>query len=231
MGDKNAFKAGTKKIGVTAGVSEVHGSCMSERIRVLIVEDHQATRDGLAVGLTREPDIEVIDAVGNSDQGLELTQSLKPDVVLLDLHLPGSQGPKSMIKSFCAVPGQRIIVFSVERRMAFVKVVMSLGVSAYLLKSENSSAVANVIRQVLAGKKNILSEELAADQTRITKSEEEVLRLIGRGLKYQDIAEQRFTSPNTVRKQCEMLLLKLNLTTREELIAWAVNNGYASLED
>jgi DNA-binding NarL/FixJ family response regulator len=204
---------------------------MTEQIKVLIVEDHQATRDGLGVGLARETDIEVIGACGTSDEGLQLCQSLRPDVVLLDLHLPGSVGPKTMVKNFCSIPGQRIVVFSVERRMAFVKVVMGLGVAGYLLKSEKVSKVADTIRQVLNGKKNILSDELAADQTRITKSEEEVLRLIGRGLKYQDIADQRLTSPNTVRKQCEMLLLKLGLTTREELIAWAVNNGYASLED
>jgi DNA-binding NarL/FixJ family response regulator len=204
---------------------------MTTPISVLIVEDHQATREGLAVALSRESDIEVVATAGTSDEGIELARQLQPAVILLDLHLPGSSGPKTMVKQFCDLLNSRIVVFSVENRQAFVRVVMSLGVAAYLLKSESLSKVADTIREVSAGKKNVRSDELAKDSTKITKSEEEVLKLIGKGLKYQDIAEQRFTSPNTVRKQCEMLLLKLGLTTREELIAWAVNNGYSSLED
>jgi NarL family two-component system response regulator LiaR len=204
---------------------------MSSSIRVLIVEDHQATREGLAAVLSRESDIEIVGSTGTSDDGLELAKQLKPDVVLLDLHLPGTSGPKTMVKTFCDVPDTSVVIFSVENRQAFVKVVMDLGVAAYLLKSESLTKVAETIRQVAAGKKKLYSEELQTDQARITRSEEEVLRLIGKGLKYQDIADQRFTSPNTVRKQCEMLLLKLGLATREELIAWAVNNGYASIED
>jgi DNA-binding NarL/FixJ family response regulator len=205
---------------------------MTESIRVLIVEDHEVTREGLAAGLARHSDLNVIATVGSSDEGLTLAKESKPNVVLLDLHLPGQNGPKTMVKHFCELPGTNIIVFSSERRLAFVKVVMAMGVSAYLLKSEPIPSVAQTIRAVVAGKKNILSEELTNDSgTKITPSEAEVLSLIGHGLKYQDIADKRFTSPNTVRKQCETLLLKLGLTTREELIAWAVNNGYASLED
>ncbi len=204
---------------------------MSEPIKVLIVEDHQATREGLAASLARESDLTVVATAGDSDQGMKLANEMKPDVVLLDLHLPGSAGPKTMVKQFCSLRHSKIIVFSVEKRQAFVKVVMSLGVSAYLLKSESLQTVIETIRQVDSGKQTVLSEELSADQARITKSEEEVLKLIGKGFKYQDIADQRLTSPNTVRKQCEMLLLKLGLTTREELIAWAVSNGYSSLDD
>jgi DNA-binding NarL/FixJ family response regulator len=203
----------------------------SQQISVLIVEDHHATREGLAASLARESDIDVVGTAGTSDEGMALAQRLKPDVILLDLHLPGTSGPKTMVKQFCDLKNSRIVVFSVESRQAFVKVVMALGVSAYLLKSESLPTVVETIRQVMAGKRNLFSEALSADQARITRSEEEVLKLIGKGLKYQDIADQRLTSPNTVRKQCETLLLKLGLTTREELIAWAVSNGYASLDD
>jgi DNA-binding NarL/FixJ family response regulator len=207
---------------------------MNSPITVAIVEDHQATCEGLAAALSREPDIQVVATASSADQGLELAKQHRPEVILLDLHLPGAAGPKTMVKQYCDLPYSRVVVFSNESRQAFVKVVMSLGVSAYLLKSESLSKVADTIRQAAAGKRNLISEELAVsvnDHHRITRSEEEVLRLIGKGLKYQDIADQRLTSPNTVRKQCEMLLLKLGLTTREELIAWAVTNGYSSLED
>jgi NarL family two-component system response regulator LiaR len=200
------------------------------QIRVLIVEDHQVAREGLAAGLSRIDSFEIVGEAGTSDEGLQLAQAYHPDVILLDLHLPGQAGPRTMVKEFCSIPGARVIIVSGEKRMAFVKVVMSLGVAAYLLKAETVATIAATIEAVMAGQRNILSADLTED-TKITPSEEDVLRLIGRGMKYQDIADKRYVSPHTVRKQCETLLLKLGLTSREELIAWAAQNGFASLED
>jgi DNA-binding NarL/FixJ family response regulator len=200
-------------------------------ISVLVVEDHQVTLDGLAIGLARETDISVIGCAQDSETGLKLAEELRPDIVLLDLHLPGTIGPKSMVKEFCRIPQIKIIVFSGESRLAFIQVVMSLGVAGYLLKSEDITKVAATIRQVASGKKGIISSHLLENTAKITKSEEEVLKLLGHGMKYQEIAEMRVTSPATVRKQCELLQLKLGLESREELIAWAVQNGFASLEN
>ena len=203
---------------------------MAESITVLVVEDHQVTLDGLRMGLSREPDMEVIGTATNSDEGLRLAKELRPDVILLDLHLPGSAGPKSMIQAYCGIPGSRVIVFSGESRMAFIQIVLGMGVAGYLLKSESVARVAETVRQVMSGKKSILSEELVVGDTKVTKSEQEVLKMLARGMKYQDIADERQTSPATVRKQCELLLLKLGLNSREELIAWAVQSGYGSLD-
>jgi len=208
----------------------VGGVQVEGTITVLVVEDHQVTLDGLQMGLSREPDMEVVGTAANSDEGLRLAQSLRPDIVLLDLHLPGSSGPKSMIQAFCNIPGTRVIVFSGESRMAFIQIVLGMGVAGYLLKSESVARVAETVRQVMAGRKGVLSEELVVGDTKVTKSEQEVLKMLARGMKYQDIADERQTSPATVRKQCELLLLKLGLNSREELIAWAVQNGYGSLD-
>jgi len=92
------------------------------------------------------------------------------------------------------------------------------------------SILADVIRKVARGEKGIVSEALTFDHRKLTPSEQEVVQMLGRGMKYQDIADARNTSISTVRKQCEVLLLKLNLTTREQLIAWAVQNGFGSAE-
>jgi DNA-binding NarL/FixJ family response regulator len=84
---------------------------------------------------------------------------------------------------------------------------------------------------VVSGRSSILSDELgAAVGIKVTRSEEEVLKMLARGMKYDEIAEHRKSSPSTVRKQCEVLLDKLLLDSRERLIAWAVQNGYGSLE-
>ncbi|MBI4533417.1 MAG: response regulator transcription factor [Candidatus Melainabacteria bacterium] len=203
---------------------------VADPISVLIVEDHQVTLDGLKLGLSREPDLLVIGTATNSDEGLALAKQLRPDIILLDLHLPGSAGPKSAIQAFCSVPGSRVIVFSGESRLAFIQIVLRMGASGYLLKSENVGKVAETIRQIMSGKKAIISDELQVGETKVTKSEQEVLKMMARGMKYQDIADLRQTSPATVRKQCELLLLKLGLNSREELIAWAVQNGYGNLE-
>jgi len=201
-----------------------------DRIGVLIVEDHQVTLDGLTTGLGREMDIDVVGTATTSDQGLELARDLKPTIILLDLHLPGSTGPRSTVKSFCSVDGSHVIVFSAENRMAFIQTILSMGVAGYLLKSENAAKVADAMRQVLSGKKPVVSLELLGGETKLTRSEQEVLRLLARGMKYQEIAEHRQASPATVRKQCELLLLKLGLESREQLIAWAVQSGYGNLE-
>jgi len=203
---------------------------MPELIKIIVVEDHHATLDGLELGLSREPDFKIVGTCANSDDGLELARKNNPDAIVLDLHLPGSKAPKSMIKEYCQIPGAKLIIFSGENRVAFVQSVISLGVAAYLLKSERVSTVAETIRKVMNGQTAIMSSELSVDYKKITRSEHEVLGMLGKGLKYQDIADQRFTSVATARKQCETLILKLGLETREQLIAWAVRNGYGSTD-
>lgn len=200
------------------------------KITVLIVEDHEITRSGLEMMLGQQPDMEVVGACGNSDDGLKTANNQRPDVILLDLHLPGSSGPVSTVRSFCDIPGARVIVFSVENRPAYIDTVMQLGPAGYLLKSESTATVIDTIRRVVSDHKKITSKTLSSMPAKLTPSEQEVLRMLAKGMKYQTIAESRHTSPETIRKQCEMLVLKLGLDTREELIAWAAKNGYDAID-
>lgn len=203
---------------------------MANPIRIVVIEDHQVTLEGLINGLTREADFEIVGSSDNSDDGLAVTEKTRPDIVVLDLHLPGSLGPKGTIREFLRFPDLALVVFSAEGRQAFIHEVMAMGVSAYLLKSERIATVADTIRRVEGGEKNIVTAELTYDRKKLTPSEQEVLHMLGRGMKYQEIAEERCTSVATARKQCEVLLLKLGLPNREQLIAWAVQNGYGSEE-
>jgi DNA-binding NarL/FixJ family response regulator len=203
---------------------------MTTPVRILVVEDHYVTLDGLMAGLGREPGFEIIGGCADSDEGLELADKLRPDIIVLDLHLPGSHGPTTMIQEYLRVPDAKLVIFSAEMRLAYVQMVLSMGVSAYLLKSERITKVAETIRQVLAGKKSITSEQVTAENKKITPSEQEILHMLGKGMKYQEIADQRYTSVATARKQCEVLQLKLGLENREQLIAWAVQNGYGSMD-
>ncbi len=201
---------------------------MTNKIRILIVEDHSATLEGLSIGLSREPDLEVVGTSENSDEGLALAATLVPDIVVLDLHLPGTLSPKSMVETFARQCSGKLIIFSAENRLALVQSALHMGVSAYLLKSERVTRLAEVIREVHGGAGGIMSAQLGQDASRLTKAEEEILSMLANGLRYQEIGDRRFTSPATVRKQCDTLILKLGLDSREQLIAWAVRNGYGT---
>lgn len=198
-----------------------------KKISVLLVEDHEATLKGLKFELSQEADISIVGAVSSSEAGLALMKVEKPDIVLLDLHLPDSAGPKSLTEAFCSFPDSKVLVFSGDSRTAILQVVLQTGVSGFLLKSEPLARVIEGIREVMVGKVPVISKELCPDDSpHITSAERHLLTLLSRGFKYQEIGAQRFTSPETVRKQVESLLNKLNLDSREALIAWAVENGY-----
>lgn len=201
------------------------------KVRVIVLEDHQVTLDGLCYALSKDSSIEVVGSATESDTGLQLVLELKPDVVILDLHLPGTRGPRSMVEAYCKQTQARVIIFSSEKRPAFVDAVKELGVAGYLLKTETADKVIACIREVAIGRPEpVLSSSLDDRSLKPTEAELDLLKMFAEGLKYQDIANKRGTSPSTVRKQCDLLLEKLGLTNREELIAWAANNGYGSLE-
>lgn len=203
----------------------------ANQIRLLIIEDHHATRKGLELELSAEPDLVVVGSVGTHREGIQLSETLKPDVVLLDLHLPDSTGPKSLVAQYCAIPEMAVLVFSGENRPAIMQIVLDSGVKGYLAKSEPTPKVAAAIRQIMAGQSPVISDELQQQQpSKFTPAEKHLLRLLARGMKYGEIAAQRVTSPETVRKQLDQLALKIEVKNREELIAWAVENGYGKLE-
>jgi two-component system, NarL family, response regulator LiaR len=205
---------------------------MADETRILIVEDHHATLDGLNLGLGMQPGFAVVGTATTSDQGLALLNEKKPDIVILDLHLPGTLGPKAALEAFRQAAGEKtkLIIFSAEARMAFIQSVLNMGIAAYLLKSERVAKVAETVKAVMSGETGIISDEVTKTYKKITRAEMEVLNMLGRGMKYQEIADQRLTSVATARKQCETLILKLNLDTREQLIAWAVQNGFGSMD-
>ena len=197
---------------------------------VVIVEDHEATLYGLEGAISRESDMEVVGTASDAISGLDTAREKKPDIILLDLHLPNQEGPRSTVRKFLEMNQSKVIVFSAEKRRAFVQAILELGVNGSLLKSEPISSVVDAIRKVDAGEKLVKSQALAEGKEKLTRAEREILKLLAQGMKYQEIATNRKASPATVRKQCELLLLKLGLDTREQLIAWAVDNGYGTLD-
>jgi two-component system nitrate/nitrite response regulator NarL len=202
----------------------------SDRIRVLVIDEHLVTLNGLVAGLSFEKDLAVVGFATSLQRGILLAKDLHPDIILLDLNLPDATGPRTTVESFKHASKARIIIFSAEARPLFIDAVLDLGARGYLLKSEAVAQVAKAIRSVAKENKVVLSDGLSRPNCKVTKSETEILKMLARGMKYEDIAERRQSSRATVRKQCELLQLKLALRSREELIACAVNSGYGMLE-
>lgn len=203
---------------------------LSDKVRILVIEDHFVTLDGMVGGLSREPDFEIVGSCVTAEAGIALADKERPEVIITDLHVPGNFNPTALIKELMRFPDRKLVLFSVETRLAYVQAVLSLGVSAYLSKSEPFSVVADTVRQVMKGRTGIVSQHLTREFCNITPSETEILHMLGKGMKYAEIGDARSTSVATARKQCEILQMKLGLQNREQLIAWSVQNGYGNFD-
>lgn len=194
-------------------------------ITVVIVEDHLVTLDGLAAALSQQPNLKVLGKAPDYQSGVSLVQEMSPDCLLLDLHLPDSPGPTSMIRKFAAITNAHLIVFSGEDREILIESALDAGAQAYILKSKPASYVCRVIEQVVIEGRG---EEQYSNRkgVRLSGAEKSILHMLARGMRYQEMAEHRASTISTVRKQCERLAVKLDLSSREELIVWAVRAGY-----
>lgn len=198
----------------------------SRKISLLLVEDHQVTLDGLASWIEANGEFILLGTTGSADTAIETARQVRPDVTLLDLHLPGEHSIESTIQSLVEAD-TKVVVFSAEHRKYFVDLTLRSGASAFLAKSESYQVISDVIRQAAAGADRFVSPHIKrAIRQHLTDAEKELVKMLGRGMKYEEIAASRLTSPHTVRKQCDRLQIKLGLASREELIVWAVKNGY-----
>lgn len=195
------------------------------QISIAIAEDHHATAEGLTSWFARSSDFRVIGTCASRDALEMLLASAKPDLVLMDMHMPGERGLKDII-SHVRDSGVKIVVFSADNRPFFVQLALDCGVQAFLLKSEPFQTISDVLRRVHAGEVGITSQKLTQHDVRITDTEKDILILLAEGLKYSEIAERRRTTSETIRKQCDKIIAKLQLANREELIVWALKHGY-----
>ncbi len=203
---------------------------MKPIVDILIVEDHIITGEGVAAALSREHDFRVVGTATDARSGLSMAAAFRPAVIVLDLHLPGDQSPGALVQSFSRLEKSKVVIFSGETRPVIIEAALSAGASAFVPKSESSMVLAKTIRAVLAGEKirGFCPPQILM---RLSTADRHILSLLARGLKYVEIAEIRKTTAETVRKQCDALQAKVDLDSREQLIAWAVENGYGRLEN
>ena len=206
-------------------------------IRVLIVDDHQLVRSGLRLLLEAEKDMTVEDEAGNAADAVRLARLHKPDVVLLDVVMPGGSGLDAAPEIKEAAPKTRILVLSMQDDPSYVRQAFSAGASGYLLKEAADNELVAAVREVAGGGSYVhptLGARLAAAEAEaqaraaadpLSEREREVLRLLALGHTNQEIAKMLFISVRTAETHRAHIMQKLRLSTRAELVRYALDHG------
>ena len=205
-------------------------------MRVLIVDDHPVTRDGLRAALGTADDVEVVGEAANGEDAIEAVEAFKPDVVFMDVRMPGMTGIQAtkIIKE--RVPDTKIILFTVDESRASLAEAIQAGVSGYLLKDVGIDELVNAARLSLEGKAVIhpaltqafIEEVHLADhrpEAPLSKREIEILQRVAYGATTKEVADQLGISPHTVKTHLERIFEKLGANDRAQAVAIAIRQG------
>jgi two-component system, NarL family, response regulator NreC len=206
-------------------------------IRVVIVDDHALVRSGLRLLLEAEEDVTVEDEGGNAEEAIRLARLHKPDVVLLDVVMPGQSGLDAVPAILEAAPKASVLVLSMQDDPSYVRQAFAAGASGYLLKEAADNELVAALREVAGGGRYVhptLGARLAATEADaearaaadpLSDREREVLRLLALGHTNQEIAKMLYISVRTAETHRAHIMQKLRLTTRAELVRYALHQG------
>lgn len=206
-------------------------------IRLMLVDDHKMVREGLKIYLSTESDIQVVGEAADGAQAAAGAADLKPDVILMDLVMPGTDGIEGIKLCRQSSPNSRIIALTSMPDDERVVPAIRAGALSYLLKDVAAEELAQAIRSAAQGKPTLhpmaaarMMQELSAPPKpkngidEISPREMEVLQLIGKGLSNKEIGERLFIGERTVKTHVSHLLEKLQLQDRTQLAIYAVQN-------
>lgn len=207
---------------------------MNDCIRVMLVDDHAVVRSGLSTFLMTCTDMELVGEAANGRQAIDLCQQVRPNVVLMDLVMPGMDGATAtrLIREQC--PEIQVIALTSFKEQELVQGALQAGAIGYLLKDISAEELANAIRAAYAGKPALAPEAAqvlieasrtpAVDQpgSTLTAREREVLVLMTEGLNNKEIAERMVVSASTAKSHVSSILSKLNVSSRTEAVALAL---------
>lgn len=207
-------------------------------VRLLVVDDHPVVRDGLVMVLGTQPDFEVVGEASDGAQAVEKACALLPDVILLDLEMPGVDGLSTLQLLRQKTPGVRVIVFTAfDTDERIIKAVQA-GAKGYLLKGAPRAELFEAVRVVAAGG-SLLQPIIASKLMRhmsepavdaLTEREMDVLRLMAKGMPNKEIAGALVVTERTVKFHISAILSKLGATNRTEAVRIAVQRGLVRLD-
>jgi DNA-binding NarL/FixJ family response regulator len=206
-------------------------------IRVLVVDDHAVVRSGIRLLLEAEDDIEVVAEAGTAEEAIRAARLEKPDVVLLDVVMPGRSGIDATPDLMAAAKHAAVLVLSMQDDPSYVREAFASGASGYVLKEAVDVEVVQAVREVAAGRQYVhpaLGARLAAAEAEqaartasdpLSDREREVLRLLALGHTNQEIAGMLYISVRTAETHRAHIMRKLGLETRAELVRYALSSG------
>lgn len=208
-------------------------------IRILIADDHQLFREGLRRILGETPGLKVVACVESGEEAIRRTTELKPDLILMDVNMPGMGGLGAAREIHLRWPGIKIGMLTISEQEADLFAAIRLGARGYILKNAATEDLVSAIRHINAGEAVIapamavkLLDEFAAagaekrrPDDELTQREREVLRLVAGGLSNKEIGVRLHLSPHTIKAHLSTILDKLHLRGRAEAAAWAAQHG------
>lgn len=215
---------------------------MVSPIRVLLVDDHTLFRSGIKALLQRDPTFEVVGEAGDGLEGVKRAISLKPDVVLMDLHMPGLSGREALQLILEDQPQTRVVMLTVSENADDLMDTLRAGALGYLLKNIDADFLTNAVRRAAQGEA-VMSEQMTAkllasvrgapatvrvnDVDKLTAREREILGFLARGASNKEIARGLELAESTVKIHIQNILKKLGVSSRVQAAIYAVENDLA----
>lgn len=221
---------------------------MEHAIRVLLVDDHTLFRSGIKALLQRQKDFEVVGEASDGLEGIKRAKSLKPDVVLLDLHMPGISGPEAVRLIVEELRATKVVMLTVSEDAEDLLQTLQAGAHGYLLKNIDTNFFIGAIRSVADGEA-VMSPQMTAklmqsvraapaaasvpalDKERLSPREREILAFLARGASNKEIARGLDLAESTVKIHMQNILKKLNLVSRVQAAVYAVEHGLCGKDD
>ena len=210
-----------------------------EKIKVLIADDHELFREGLKKILARDAALELHEEVGDGQGAINIVRKNPPDIILMDIHMPGTNGILATEVIKREVPETKIIALTIYEDDEVVDMIKA-GASAYVLKDVAGKELIDIIKRVYAGEividpqiANRLAQELThngenENEAKLTKREKDVLLLLVKGYSNKDMAQAMYISEKTVKNHLTNIFRKLGVKDRTQAAIFALKNGFST---
>jgi two-component system nitrate/nitrite response regulator NarL len=207
------------------------------RVRIVVIDDHTLFRRGITALLARVPDFEVVGEAADGFEGIKAVAAGRPDVVLLDLHMPGLTGIEAMKAILAENPGAHVVMLTVSEEAEDLMAALRAGALGYLLKNIDSDFLVDSIRRAAIGD-SVMSPEMSGKLLRelragsdttpvpeLSPREREIVACLTRGASNKEIARELAIAESTVKIHVQHILRKLELSSRVQVAVWAIERG------